>query len=172
MNIPIRLPAFLLGTLLGGAQAAEPELTPFSQAVLGIVSYTQWPAPGDTLRLCIAGDPGRLGSLLRQPYRVRGRALDVVLLTSVEGVPVACQAVYFGGPAKPPRPRMLAQIREKRILSIGEGDALCTSGMMFCLAEGREKVSLQMNLDAIARSGLRVNANVLQLFSRKDRPDH
>jgi hypothetical protein len=44
---------------------------------------------------------------------------------------------------------------------IGEGAEFCSDGGMFCLDAGTTAARFTVNLDAVARSGLRVNPSVL-----------
>jgi hypothetical protein len=65
------------------------------------------------------------------------------------------------------RQAILKKIKQATILTIGEGDEMCSEGMMFCLSSTGQNSTLQANLDAIARSGIRINANVLLLLRHR-----
>ena len=52
-------------------------------------------------------------------------------------------------------------------LSISERQELCQTDCMFCLDVRDVGVGFETNLDAVARSGVRVNPRVLQLARRK-----
>ena len=56
------------------------------------------------------------------------------------------------------------------VLTISENDPSCTAGGMFCLNVDGERVSFDINLDAVARSGVRVHPNVLNLARRPGAP--
>ena len=49
-------------------------------------------------------------------------------------------------------------------------DRSCTVGTMFCLRLTEAQIGFDVNLDAIARSGLRVHPNALQIARRKGPP--
>ena len=49
------------------------------------------------------------------------------------------------------------------VLMIGEGQEFCTDGGMFCLQPAASELGFAVNLDAVARSGLRVNPRVLRM---------
>jgi hypothetical protein len=53
------------------------------------------------------------------------------------------------------------------VVSISEGGDQCTVGSLFCLRVGDEQVSFEVNLDSVARSGVRIHPSVLQLSRRK-----
>lgn len=78
--------------------------------------------------------------------------------------------LYLGAMARHQRLSLLKKIQAETILTIGEGDEFCADGTMFCLDFVGQKAFLHANLDAIARSGIRVNANVLMLLRHKAPP--
>jgi len=53
------------------------------------------------------------------------------------------------------------------VLSISEADDLCTVGSLFCLRVNDEQVTFEVNLDSVARSGVRIHPSVLQLSRRR-----
>jgi hypothetical protein len=55
-------------------------------------------------------------------------------------------------------------------LSISEADSSCSVGSMFCLRIKPGKVSFDVNLDSVARSGVRVHPSVLKLATRQATP--
>ena len=56
------------------------------------------------------------------------------------------------------------------MLTISERSALCRIGAMFCLNHQGEGPGFEVNLDSIARSGLRISPKVLQLARSKAVP--
>ena len=167
---------FILSALLCGfscsAQAAVyPEdadkPTAVSRTVLGIISYARWPVQPEIYRLCTVGETGNLRGLTEKENVVAGHPL-VVKTTNPPGDQWLndCDILYL---AVPPTQRstLLKQVQNKPVLTMEEGDGLCTDGSMFCLDVQSEKFSFQANLDSIARSGIRINANVLLLLRRK-----
>ena len=59
--------------------------------------------------------------------------------------------------------QLVAAARGNGVLTIAEADPACRSQAMFCMVYEPRAVSFRMNLDAIARSGLRVDPRVLRL---------
>jgi hypothetical protein len=53
------------------------------------------------------------------------------------------------------------------VLSIAGADGGCLMGSLFCIASGDTPVTFSANLDAISRSGLRINPKVLFLVHRQ-----
>jgi hypothetical protein len=75
----------------------------------------------------------------------------------------SCDVVYVGLAAA--TRELLRHVAGHPVLMLGEGAAFCSDGGMFCLepAAAAEQVRFNANLDAIARSGLRVNPLVLRI---------
>jgi hypothetical protein len=132
--------------------------------VAGIVSYTRWPTEAASIRLCTIG---------------RGRGVDELLAVADLGsaqlsVPVQaakdaahaareCDAIYVGALASDATRDLLQSTVGRPVLMIGEGREFCTDGGMFCLQSAALPAGFTVNLDAVARSGLRVNPRVLRM---------
>jgi hypothetical protein len=132
--------------------------------VAGIVGYTRWPAEPRSIRLCTLGRgrgvdellaTGDLGSAqLSVPVRAAGDAT---------GAASECDAIYVGTFAADAARGVLQRTVGRPVLMIGEGQEFCTDGGMFCLQPGTPAMGFAVNLDAVARSGLRVNPRVLRI---------
>lgn len=135
-----------------------------SAVVWGIISYTRWPQPPQPLRLCIIGHSAH-GDALYRPSDWLGAERDITVhgvVTEHEAVG-QCDVLYVG---KLPPERLTALVKAltgKPILTIGEERDFCSFGGMFCLDGTAGGVRFAANLDAISRSGLRVNPQVLRL---------
>lgn len=58
---------------------------------------------------------------------------------------------------------LTAQARGRGVLTIAEADPDCRSQAMFCLLFTPQAATFRMNIDAIARSGLKVDPRVLRI---------
>jgi hypothetical protein len=137
-------------------------------AVAGIIGYTRWPAESLPLRLCTLGRSPWVDELLQgaelgsaqRPVTVRSSGSTADALRE-------CQAIYVGQLDAAAWRALLAAVIGRPVLLLGEGAAFCTDGGMFCLEPGSQSgpqaVRFNANLDAIARSGLRVNPLVLRI---------
>lgn len=163
--------------LLTGVAAAQPE-TPMgmaeqrarsvTQVVLGILSYARWPVEPAQLRLCIVGPTEYTDDLVKGTTQATGRPVTVRrLLADNPSVVSECDAVYIGKLTADERSRLFASLIGHPVLSISEGGDQCTVGSLFCLRVGDEQVSFEVNLDSVARSGVRIHPSVLQLSRRK-----
>jgi len=140
----------------GPVEIAAPDEDPVVRSLRGIISYTRWPATPFPLRLCVVGETPHLEAILAG-VRLPGRA---VTARQIAPDPVAvrdCDVLYFGGATG----ALAAGISQPGMLTVSEQDAACRGGGMFCLRVQPGRVSFQLNLDAVARSGLRIDPKVL-----------
>lgn len=172
------LPAALLALGdLPPVATGEPALTPFALAgvteagsydpavarvVQSLAEYTRWPTPRNPLRLCVAGPAlhaGRLDGL----RLADGRTIDRRTMPPSAVTPGACDAVYIGQLPPMAQRQLTITLRGRGVMTIAEADPACRSQAMFCLSFSAQAVSFRLNVDAVARSGLRVDPRVLRL---------
>ncbi|MGG7675631.1 YfiR family protein [Pseudomonas sp. WC2] len=171
--------AWLVGLLwlLTGASVVQAQTPPgmaehraqsVTQVVLGILSYARWPVEPAQLRLCIVGPTEYTDDLVKGTTQATGRPVIVRrLLADNPAIVNECDAVYIGKLTADERSRLFASLIGHPVLSISEGGDQCTVGSLFCLRVGDEQVSFEVNLDSVARSGVRIHPSVLQLSRRK-----
>jgi hypothetical protein len=139
-----------------------------TQVVLGILSYARWPVEPAQLRLCIVGPTEYTDDLVKGTTQATGRPVTVRrLLAGNPSIAGECDAVYIGKLTSDERSQLFASLTGRPVLSISEGDDPCTVGSLFCLRVSDEQVSFEVNLDSVARSGVRIHPSVLQLSRRK-----
>lgn len=142
--------------------AAETGRMSVTAVVAGIVSYTRWPAQPVSIRFCTAGQGRGVDELLgAAELGSTQRSVPVRTAASVADVWKDCDVVYFGALAGSAMRNAVQRAVGLPVLMIGEGPEFCSDGGMFCLDSGSAAVRFTVNLDAIARSGLRVNPSVL-----------
>ncbi|MEB2649053.1 YfiR family protein [Pseudomonas sp. C 49-2] len=139
-----------------------------TQVVLGILSYARWPVEPAQLRLCIVGPTQYTDDLIKGTTQATGRPVVVQrLLASHPDIVNACDAVYIGKLSADERSQLFTSLIGHPVLSISEGGDQCTVGSLFCLRVSDEQVSFEVNLDSVARSGVRIHPSVLQLSRRR-----
>ena len=147
------------------AQAAAPDSqATVTTVVAGIVSYTRWPGEARSIRLCTIGRGPGVDELLAAADL--GSAQQSVPVQAARGAAPAlndCDAIYVGILATSTARNLLQSAVGRPVLMIGEGQEFCTDGGMFCLQPAASAVGFAVNLDAVARSGLRVNPRVLRM---------
>ncbi|MHA6163455.1 YfiR family protein [Pseudomonas sichuanensis] len=171
--------SLLMATLLltgvsAQVQAAEPSAQAqqrakaVTQVVLGILSYARWPAEPNPLRLCLVGPTEYADDLIKGTVQSSGQPLQVRrLLAGNASLASACDAVYIGKLEPGERDRLFQAISGHPVLSITEADDPCTVGSLFCLRVSDQQVAFDVNLDSVARSGVRIHPSVLQLSRRR-----
>jgi hypothetical protein len=151
-----------------GAVADAKRPAEVAQVLFGIISYVRWPVARPEVRVCMLGAPRYGAAIVDMPASSLGQRIRVK-------IPAAaaineCDVVYLGSLPEGEREHLLAQIIGKPILSVSEPGTSCAVATMFCLRLNEAQIGFDVNLDAIARSGLRVHPNALQIARRKGPP--
>jgi hypothetical protein len=138
-----------------------------TETLLGILGYARWPNESMPLRVCIAGrsthtDPWLKNGLAALPHRpivVQALAQD-----SDASIVAQCDALYIGTMDDTASRRIFSNVVGYPVLTVSERIPPCAAGAMVCLdASNPMGVQFEVNLDAVARSGVRVNPQVLRL---------
>ncbi|MCX2898701.1 YfiR family protein [Pseudomonas mandelii] len=162
------LSSFVCAQAQGPQSMAEQRAKAVTQVVLGILSYARWPVEPAQLRLCIVGPTEYTDDLVKGTTQATGRPVTVRrFLAQNPSIPSECDAVYIGKLSGNERSQLFAALAGRPILSISEADDQCTVGSLFCLQVSDDQVSFEVNLDSVARSGVRIHPSVLQLSRRK-----
>lgn len=147
----------------GGAGARDDSVAvETARIVTGIIEFTRWPGPAAPLTLCVAG-PAQHAARLDGLRLADGRTIQ---RRQVAPLPIAvggCNALYIGQVEPAATRALTAAARGRAVLTIAEADPTCRSQAMFCMVHEPRSISFRMNIDAIARSGLRVDPRVLRL---------
>ena len=147
---------------------AEQRAKAVTQVVLGILSYARWPTEPSQLQLCVIGPTQYTDDLLKGATQSSGRPVQVRrVLASNPSIASSCNAVYLGKLSAEERSQLFASLSTQAVLSISEDGDQCTVGSLFCLHVRDEQVSFEVNLDSVARSGVRIHPSVLQLSRRR-----
>ena len=141
---------------------ADQRASSVTQVVLGILSYARWPVEPQQLRLCVVGPTEYTDDLVKGTAQATGRPVTVRrLLADNPAIAAECDAAYIGKLTSDERSRLFASLTGRPVVSISEGGDQCTVGSLFCLRVGDEQVSFEVNLDSVARSGVRIHPSVL-----------
>lgn len=140
-----------------------------AQVVRGIVGYSRWPGGNDAeIQLCVLAPTAHLQALKfsyplaampQQQLEVVQVRLEDVLGPNAGG----CDAVYLGDIPAAARAGVLKELVGKPVLTISECSGHCNDGSLFCLRFAGSAVMFEVNLDSVARSGIRINPHVLKL---------
>ena len=139
-----------------------------TQVVFGILSYARWPTEPAQLQLCVIGPTEYTDDLFKGTTQSSGRSVHVSrLLANNPSIASVCNAVYLGKLIAQERSDLFDSLAGQAVLSISEDGHQCTVGSFFCLHFKDDQVVFEVNLDSVARSGVRIHPSVLQLSRRK-----
>lgn len=151
--------------------AAEDHVQGVARTVIGILGYTHWPAEIGGLRLCVVGAAEYAAGLMHSSGQAVGsRQLDVRRVELDQVKNADCDGIYAGEMDEQQWRSLMRQQDGRPLLTISERGALCRIGAMFCLRRQGEGPGFEVNLDSVARSGLRISPKVLQLARTKAAP--
>ncbi|WP_417582813.1 YfiR family protein [Nitrincola sp.] len=140
-----------------------------SYIVSGIVSYSRWPEDIAPSKACVVGS-----TLYRQALFDQGMNRNSYTWHHYQESDhwdvESCDILYIGLLNSSDRDSLLSGIIGKPVLSISEQDPHCDGGSLICLNLVEGGSSFQVNLDAVARSGIRIHPQVLKL-GRELRPN-
>ncbi len=151
--------------------SAEANVQAVTRTVIGILGYTRWPHESEELRLCAVGTTEYGAGLLQSSgLVVAGRRLSVRQVDPAQLKASECDGLYVGDMGEQQWRKLMQQESGRPLLTISERSALCRIGAMFCLSRQGEGPGFEVNLDSIARSGLRISPKILQLARSKAAP--
>lgn len=168
----ISMPSMAANNLSGVNNLSEELIHERSDAatkmVLGIISYSRWPTPPPVIRLCVIAPTNYAEELFNpalmqtaHPIKTQRYSLPDASLAS------NCDVAYLGNMGEQQRQELATQLSGYPILTISENYVECTLGSAFCLLLEDKQASFKVNMDALARTGVRVHPNVLQLARKK-----
>ena len=158
----------MLSLMLAPATAARLAETDKSvrSIVSGIVSYTRWPSISGAPKLCIFATSRYLQALSTVDEQSLLPYIPVVVHTPQDALAASCDGIYFGTES-PARQVELINQYHRALLLISEHNPECIIGSAFCLITDEPRIRFSVNLDALSRSGVRVNPDVLMLARNK-----
>ncbi len=142
------------------------EASPYAGAVVrtvrSLVEYTRWPQPPSPVELCIVGPASHAGQL--DAVRLGdGRMLSRRAVAANPAALAGCDVVYIGRVPLAGQRQLTAAVRGRGVMTVAEADPECRSEAMFCLIYPAKGLSFRLNIDAVSRSGLRVDPRVLRV---------
>lgn len=155
--------------------AATGDLTPVSvpigssearataHMVKSVLEYTRWPQRPGILNLCIVGQ-ARFGDGFPFASLDNGTPIKLLSLSQLAPDEVSeCDALYLGR-IDPGRARQwTALVRGAPVVTIAELDPQCVSEAMICLIYRKSALSFQLNMDAVARSKVRIDPRIFRM---------
>lgn len=149
------------------ATTREP-LNPSAHLVRNILGYVRWPHAPYPLRLCVVPPSASTKALLELSDNSDESPLRTLLQPpEASALKAHCDFIYIGNISSDDRHILLNGLIGQPVLTLTESPQGCSEGSLFCIRQAAARASFTVNLDAIARSGLYVHPQVLQLGSRE-----
>jgi hypothetical protein len=148
MSLALSVPALAIA-------ATAPSL---SNTLHGLISYTKWPEASSTRTLCQVGYTKHSGALGLVGPQIK---LRKIARTSHDFS--GCHIIYLGQLSPQKIRSVTSKTMNQSVLTIEESRDGCVGRAMVCIRFSQSKHSFDLNLDSIARSGLRVDPRVLRL---------
>lgn len=137
-----------------------------NRIVEGILSFSHWPNVKGQPLLCVSQKVNYFNASKAadsQVYKVK------IINNSAGFVSASCDAIYFGRESVTEQNEIINSLSGKNILTISENNIDCVAGAAFCINKRQQVFRFSVNLDSLARSGVRVNSDVLLLSKDGDK---
>lgn len=162
--LAIAAPLLALADMPVGRSAAGD--VQYDQAVArtlrAIIEYTRWPSQRDPVMVCVAG-PVRHAAQLGAMRLNDGRRLERRNIAPTSANMTGCEVLYIGELPIIQQRHLTSLVRGRAVLTMAEADASNASEAMFVLEFLPRAVSFRLNIDAVSRSGVRVDPRVLRV---------
>jgi len=145
---------------IGGGSDAVAVAT--ARMVRSFIDYARWPIRREPMTICVVGTPSH-ASRLDELTLIDGRRVAARAVTPASLAASGCDVAYFGRVDPAAMRQALIAVRGKGVLTVAENDPQCRSQAMFCLRQDRASLAFAVNIDAISRSGLRIDPRVLRI---------
>ena len=139
-----------------------------SVIVGGLLAYSRWPDNGSPVNLCVAGQ-SRFTQLLADRTLPSGRRMVVTRHMPGSMPGRGCDAIFLAAVPPAEQARIARAAAGAAIVTLTDNDPGCDSGIMACLRLVPGGMTFDLNLDAVSRSGVRIDPRVLMLANRSGR---
>jgi hypothetical protein len=144
------------------APGSDPYAGAAARTVKGIMEFARWPVRRDPLVLCVAG-PARHAAQLGGWKMADGRQVQRRNVAASAAALAGCDVLYLGQLAMPVQRQLTAAVRGRGVLTIAEADPGNTSEAMFAFTYQPSALSFRLNIDAVSRSGMKIDPRVLRV---------
>jgi hypothetical protein len=123
-----------------------------------------FPTPQTPITIGILG-PDPFGSALEAAVRdekVHGRPLSVRRYQSIQDA-TNCHVLFIGASAGIRLPRILAALKGRSILTVGEAEDFASRGGMIQFIAERNRIRFRINLQAARAAGFQMSSRLLEL---------
>lgn len=149
-----------------GVEASEYEIK--ATFLYNFAKFTNWPpdklAAHDSFSICVIGKDPFQGSLkqLAKGKVIKDHELQIRSLSSFEDVK-SCHVLFIAQSENKNISEILKKIQSSRILSVAESTDFLQQGGHIQFFVKEDKVGFEVNLPALEREGLKIDARVLNI---------
>ena len=160
------------GILLGGAapaRAADGELEVRVKAayVLNFAAFVSWAPEAldatEPLRICVLGDEALLDALRKLSRRKVGERRLEIRSGQDQADPGDCHILVIGRSEGPRLTRLLEQLADRCVLTVGDLPGFCAGGGMIGFVAESGRIRLEINPRAAAEARLVLRAKLLEV---------
>jgi hypothetical protein len=156
------------------ATASEPEDEIKSAIVLSFLRYSEWSEPvpaGQPLTVGVIGRSSVLPVLRRdlEGKVVNGHPVRIIEVKTLSD-PHCCQVIYLATGKSSEIQQGLSGVQSGHALTIGESDRFLEYGGAISLTLVNGRMSFEVSLDAVKRSGVVISSKLLRYGKVKERP--
>ena len=149
------------------AMAVSSEYKLKAALIYKLTRFVEWPREnrtGGSFGICILGRDD-FGSALDalESRKVDGLPIRIRRLVQSDAVDSSCQILFVSESKRPLLPRILASLKGRPILTIGDLDGFAEKGGMIEFVRGRQRIGFRINLQQADRAGLKIAAPLLEL---------
>jgi YfiR/HmsC-like len=166
--IHVRWVMIVIGLCAAATESRSAHALSNEEWVMAFVRFIDWPAPNAEKTLVVC-HPADSPALELDGQLVRGLTVRVQRIMRPQEIE-SCQVFAAMAQREADWPLWLAAIAQKPVLAVGSGARYCELGGTICLlprdAQSVEKYRL--NLDSLARAGLRVRSQLLRPSRARD----
>jgi hypothetical protein len=151
------------GSRTASQEAAPPSLK--AAFLFNFAKFAEWPRDSSgPLTLCVLHDRAAEEALAQLVHgaSINGRSVAVARTTTRDGL-APCHLVYLASDDLPSLDPVLADLRGRPVLTVGDGEPFARHGGMIGLLVEGNKMRFAINPGAAHRSGLRISSKLLAL---------
>lgn len=157
---------FLVNTHLAMPDQSLEEETVLAALALNIVRFTTWPPEAhikESIDFCVVGDNTVQQSFAGINQKAVGnKTLQVINLTRLRNFE-ACHVLYLSDLKQNILLQVLADIKKRPLLTIGESYDFAIQGGMVGLENENGKITLNVNMPVVRESKLNISARLIKL---------
>lgn len=171
LAVPAVMVLLGLGLTLASAGSLSPDREHRVKAVFlfNFAQFVQWPesafaGPNDPLVVGILGDDpfdAYLDEVVRGE-KVDNRPIEVRRCKGIEDA-LKCHVLFISRSGIPRLEYVLARLRERHVLTVGESSTFFRSGGMVSFSTEEGRIRLKINLDAVHKADLNMSSKLLRL---------